>query len=195
MFDPFGKLLLGLVTGLFFGLLLQKGRVAKFQVIEGQLLLRDWTVVKIMLTAVVVGAVGIYVMAANNLISLHIQPALFGAVLVGGAVFGAGMALLGYCPGTCVAACGEGARDAMVGLLGMLVGAIAYVTFYPVLDPVRNFLGNAGKITLPELTETSPWLWIAGLIVAGAIAFWLLQRPPSGDWGRRFGRRASMARS
>ena len=44
MFDPISKLVLGLLTGIIFGLLLQKGRAAKFHVIIGQFLLKDWTV-------------------------------------------------------------------------------------------------------------------------------------------------------
>ena len=59
MFDSPSKLLLGLVTGVAFGFLLQKGQVTKFRVIVGQLLLRDWTVAKIMGTAVAVGAIGV----------------------------------------------------------------------------------------------------------------------------------------
>lgn len=60
MFDPIWKLTIGLVTGILFGVLLQKGRVAKYEVILGQFLLKDWTVVRIMGTAIVVGAIGIY---------------------------------------------------------------------------------------------------------------------------------------
>jgi hypothetical protein len=66
VFDAPDKLLLGLVTGVVFGVLLQKGRVAKFPVIVGQFLLKDWTVAKIMGTAVVVGAVGVYALAGAS---------------------------------------------------------------------------------------------------------------------------------
>jgi hypothetical protein len=48
MFESPDKLILGFLTGVLFGFLLQKGRVAKFEVIVGQFLLRDWTVVKTM---------------------------------------------------------------------------------------------------------------------------------------------------
>ena len=170
MFDSPEKLALGLVTGIVFGFLLQKGRVAKYEVIVGQFLFTDWTVVKTMGTAVVVGAVGVYALIEADMASLHIRPALFGGVLAGAACFGIGMATLGYCPGTSVAACGEGRRDAMVGVLGMLVGAGLYVALFPKLQPIINGLGDAGRITLPELTSTSPWLWIAGLVVGGALA-------------------------
>ncbi|MBM4073466.1 MAG: YeeE/YedE family protein [Planctomycetes bacterium] len=170
MFDPPAKLALGLFTGVLFGILLQKGRAAKFHVILGQFLLRDWTVVKIMGTAVAVGAIGVYLLAGLGLASLHIKPFLIGGVILGGALFGCGMAILGYCPGTSVAACGEGSRDAMVGVVGMLAGALAYVALYPGLQPIMESLGDWGEITLPDLfAGTSPWFWIAILVGAGTL--------------------------
>ena len=107
MFESLPNLLLGLLTGFVFGFLLQKGRVAKFEVITGQLLVRDWTVAKIMLTAIAVGSIGVYALMTMEMASLHIKPALLGGVIVGGLLFGCGMAILGYCPGATVAACGE----------------------------------------------------------------------------------------
>ena len=65
MFDSPEKLLLGFITGVAFGFLLQKGKVAKFHVIVGQFLLKDWTVIKVMLTAVAVGAIGVWAMVAS----------------------------------------------------------------------------------------------------------------------------------
>ncbi len=175
MFDSPDKLLLGLATGIVFGFLLQKGRVAKFPVIVGQFLLKDWTVAKIMGTAVVVGAVGVYALVAVGQANLHVRPLLLGGVLLGGVLFGVGLAVLGYCPGTTVAACGEGRRDAVAGVLGMLAGALAFVATWPALQPVIKGLGDKGKVTLPDLTGTSPWLWIAGLIAVGLVGVILLQ--------------------
>ncbi len=176
MFDSPERLLLGLVTGILFGVLLQKGRVAKFSVIIGQFILKDWTVVKIMGTAVVVGSVGIYALAASGHANLHVKPFLLGGVLLGGVCFGVGMAVYGYCPGTGVAACGEGKPDAMVGVLGMLAGALAFVVAFPALQPVIKGLGDMGKVTFPDVTGTSPWLWIAGLVGGGLAAIVLLSR-------------------
>jgi len=169
MFESPERLALGLLTGIVFGFLLQKGRVAKFEVIVGQFLFKDWTVVKTMGTAVVVGAIGVHVLVAADMASLHIRPALFGGILAGAVCFGIGMAVLGYCPGTSVAACGEGRRDAMVGVIGMFAGAVVFITAFPLLQPIINGLGNGGTITLPQLTGTSPWLWVAGLVSAIAI--------------------------
>ena len=176
MFDSPDKLALGLVTGILFGFLLQKGRVAKYQVILGQFLLKDWTVVKIMATAVIVGAIGVYALLALGAVSLHVKPMLVGGVVVGAVCFGIGMVILGYCPGTSVAACGEGRRDAMVGVLGMLFGAGLFVALYPVLQPVMKGLGDMGKITVPDTLGISPWLVIGGLAIAGVTAAVLLQQ-------------------
>ena len=149
--------------------------MAKFPVIVGQFLLRDWTVAKIMGTAVIVGAVGVYGLVAAGHAGLHVKPLLLGGVLLGGVLFGVGMTVLGYCPGTTVAACGEGRRDAAAGVLGMFAGALAFVAAWPALQPVIKWLGDYGKLTLPDLTGTSPWLWIGALAAAGLAGVLLLR--------------------
>ncbi len=175
MFDTPQNLILGLATGIAFGFFLQKGRVAKFDVILGQLLLRDWTVAKIMTTAVAVGSVGVYALVEMNLATLHIKPALLGGVIFGGLLFGIGLAIFGYCPGTGVAASGEGHRDAMVGVAGMLCGAAVYVALYPSLKPMISAFADWGKITLPEAASTSPWPWVIGLVAMIMLALFMLE--------------------
>ena len=176
MFDEPLKLGLGLVTGIVFGVLLQKGQVAKFQKILGQFLLKDWTVFKIIGTAIVVGSIGVHALVALGMASLHIQTASVARVLIGGALFGSGMAVFGLCPGTSVAACGEGRRDAMIGVLGMLFGAGAYVALFSRLQPVFKSMSDWGKVTLPQITGTSPWIWVAALAVVIGIALVFLER-------------------
>lgn len=180
MFDTPLNLALGLATGLVFGFLLQKGRVAKYHVILGQFLLRDWTVVKVMGVAVLVGAMGVFPLVAMGVASLHIKPFLLGGVIIGGLCFGVGMALFGYCPGTSVAACGEGRRDAMIGVLGMLGGAGLFVALYPVIEPMMKGLGDMGEITFPEISGLSPWVFIGGLVAIGALAAALASRDSHG---------------
>src|SRR2546421_11332005 len=115
-FEPPGDLMLGLLTGIVFGFLLQKGRVAKYQTVMGQLLLKDWTVVKIMSTAIVTGAIGVYFLVARDMASLDIWPFQPAAAIFGAMLFGIGLAVIGYCPGTGIAGAGEGSRDAMIGV-------------------------------------------------------------------------------
>jgi uncharacterized membrane protein YedE/YeeE len=183
MFDSPTRLLLGLLTGIVFGFLLQKGQVAKYRVIVGQFLLRDFTVVKVMGTAVIVGSIGFYALHDWGLASLHVKPLLWSGVVVGGICFGIGMAILGYCPGTCVAACGEGRRDAMIGVLGMLVGAGVFVAFFAAINRFMHAWGDWGKVTLPEMTGVSPWVYILALVAVALVAVALSVRRGTSSHG------------
>src|SRR6056297_2671852 len=98
------QLLLGLSMGIFFGFFLQKGQVTRYDIIMGQLLLTDFTVVKVILTAILVGMLGIYPMKHFGLIRFHPKAGSVGSTVVGSLLFGIGFALLGYCPGTAVGA-------------------------------------------------------------------------------------------
>jgi uncharacterized membrane protein YedE/YeeE len=176
MFESPEQLALGLITGIAFGFLLQKGRAAKYQTIVGQLLLKDWTVVKIMATAVVVGAVGVYALVALGAARLDVWPLQIGGALLGAVLFGIGIAVIGYCPGTGMAGAGEGNRDAAVGVLGMITGAGVYVAAYNRLEPIALALGDLGKVTVPELLGLPPWAVIVALAAAIAVAFALIER-------------------
>jgi hypothetical protein len=183
MFESPDKLALGLITGVAFGFLLHKGGVANYQTILGQLLLRNWTVAKVMATAIAVGAVGVYALVDRGAATLDIWPFQIGGVVVGALLFGVGLAVFGYCPGTSVTASGQGSRDAMVGVAGMAVGAGVFVATYPFLEPLINGFGNTGKVTFVELLGVSPWVVIVSLVVMVAVALWLVERHDTG--GRR----------
>mgnify|MGYP004136876501 CR=1 FL=1 len=60
MLDTPFMIVAGLLTGVVFGVLLQKAHVTRYEVIVGQFLFKDFTVLKVMLTAIVVGAVGVF---------------------------------------------------------------------------------------------------------------------------------------
>ena len=79
-----------------------------------------------MLTAIVVGGIGIFFLHADGLAAYHIKPANMLAVAVGAVLFGVGMALYGYCPGTGLAAIGTGSVHALAGAAGMIAGAITF---------------------------------------------------------------------
>lgn len=162
MFDSPAKLALGLLTGIVFGFLLQKGHVAKHTLIVRQLLLRDWTMAKIMGVAIAVGGVGVYALVALGFAELSVKPMQVGGVLFGALCFGVGLAVLGYCPGTTVAAAGEGRKDALSGIAGMVVGAAAYVAAFSLVEALRGAFADYGKLTWAGLTRTAPWPWLVG---------------------------------
>lgn len=183
--DPnFWNLFSGLLTGLVFGFLLQRATVTRFRTIVGQFLWVDHTVLRTMFTAVVVGSIGVYAMHQWWDVPLHLKSATLLANALGGVIFGVGMAILGYCPGTGLGAIGEGSRHAIFGVIGMIVGAGVYAELHPWVSRTLLPVADLGKTTLPEQTGLSPWLFIIALVVLAFIVFALL---PGGGRGTRRG--------
>lgn len=169
------QLFLGLIMGFFFGFLLQKGGVAKYDVIIGQLLLKDFTVIKIILSAIVVGMVGIYLLKAIGMTELHTKPGSIGMTVVGGLIFGIGFALLGYCPGTISAAIGQGNLDALLGgLMGIIIGSGIFAHLYSGLGKFLK-IGWFGDITLPEYFKVNAWIVIIPLCLLIVAFLYLLE--------------------
>lgn len=154
------ELILGLVTGVLFGALLQQGRVLRFEKQVGAMLLKDMTILKFMLSAIIVGMVGINLLADMGVIALNVKGAAVGANVIGGILFGIGWAVAGYCPGTSVGAIGEGRWHAIWAVLGMLAGAAVYAEAYPALKSTVLGWGDLGKVTLASVTGINHWVWI-----------------------------------
>jgi uncharacterized membrane protein YedE/YeeE len=171
--------LLGLATGMVFGALLQRGRLTRHEVIVDQLLLRDGHVGTVMSWAITIGAAGIHALVRRGMAKTSVRPLQTGAVTGGAALFGSGLALLGYCPGTAVAAAGEGQRDAIAGVAGMLAGAAAFVALEPRIRPLLQAGDNHGKLTLPVATNTTPLPWIVGAAGSSLAASALRRVPPA----------------
>ena len=171
--DSRKQLLLGFSFGIAFGFLLQKGGVAKFEVLLGALLLTDFTVMKIMLSAILVGTIGIFGMHRLGLVKLHVKPTRYAANIIGGLIFGVGFALLGYCPGTGAAALGQGNLDAVAGIAGLLAGSYLYAEMSRSLGATLLSWGNRGGIMLPDLigVRLLPFLLVFAPLLAGALVF------------------------
>lgn len=164
-------LLYGLVTGILFGFFLQKGRVLRYDKQIGALLLQDMTIVKFMLSHIIVAMVGVYFLYDMGLVKLALKPTIIGGVVVGGLIFGLGWGLLGYCPGTSLGALGEGRWDALWGIGGMLVGAGLYAEAYPYLKATVLTWGDYGKITIPQVLGVNHWLVIVPFILLTVALF------------------------
>ena len=158
------QLAIGFFLGICFGFLLQKGGVTRYDVIIGQLLLQDFTVLKVMLTAVVVGKIGVHFLQGIGMAQLHPKPGSMGSTLIGSLIFGAGFAILGYCPGTMVGAVGQGSLDALFGgIPGMLLGAGLFAALYPRLESRILNKGSFGELTLPQLLKVNHW-WVIVIV-------------------------------
>ena len=170
------QLLYGLFTGILFGFILQRGRVLRYDKQIGALRLQDMTIIKFMLSAVLVGMVGIYFLSDLGLISLNIKSTSIGGNALGGILFGIGWGLLGYCPGTQAGALGEGRWDAVWGVLGMLLGGMLYAEAYPLMKKTVLTWGAYGKITVPQVVGMNHWIVIPFFIVGGLLLFYWFEK-------------------
>jgi len=170
-------LLLAPVFGFAFGWLLQRGRVANYDTIVNQMRLRDFTVLKIIMTALVVGGLGVLVLTDSGLATWAIRDTNLLAAIIGGALFGVGMVLYGYCPGTGIAAIGSGSLHALVGAGGMIVGAIAYAFSYDWMAANVLSVWKLGKVTFADLTGLPLLpLYLVLAVVSIALFVWLERR-------------------
>ena len=165
----------GLIIGVVFGFLLQKGGATKYDVIVEQLLLSDFTVLKIMLSAVATGMIGIYAMKAMGWIELSIKSGSLGMNIIGGLIFGVGFAVLGYCPGTIAGAVGNGYLDALVGgVLGIVIGSGLFAALYPKLKSGVLAKGDFGELTFPQLFKVNDWIVVIPVVaLIMLLLFWL----------------------
>jgi uncharacterized protein len=170
------KLIAGAMFGLVFGFLLQKGGAGKFHVLIGQLLLQDWTVAKIMLTAIVVGMIGIFPLRHFAKVNLDIKPTRIGANIIGGLLFGAGFALMGYCPGTAAAALGQGSWDALFGIAGLIAGSWMFAELSGWTKRTIENWGDLGKVLLPDLLHVPRGVFVVGFAAALTALLALLHR-------------------
>ena len=171
------QLVIGLIIGLLFGFLLQKGGVTDYDVILGQLLLTDFTVIKVMFSAVITGMLGVYLLRSLGLATLHPKPGSLGTSVIGGLIFGVGFAVLGYCPGTVSGAIGQGYLDALFGgVTGILVGSGIFAALYPKLQRSILNKGDFGMVTLPRLLKLNPWVVvIPAATLLTALLYWMEQ--------------------
>jgi uncharacterized protein len=169
--------LLALAIGFVFGFLLHRARVTDSNVVAGQFCFRNFTMVKMLLPAIVVGGLGVLVLAHFGETTYYIKDANVLAVLLGGAMFGLAVAILGYCPGTALAATATGSLHALATVFGMVAGALLYAFSFGWIKAHILNVWALGKVRLPQLTGLPDLVWLLGLgVLSLAFFVWLERR-------------------
>ncbi len=170
--DKRKQLLIGFLIGVVFGFLLDRGGATDFNIIVNQLLLKDFTVLKIIFSAIITGMIGVHLITKYLSPELQPKPCMWKPIIIGGLIFGVGFAVLGLCPGTASGAMGTGAVHAVFGVIGMLVGAGMFASVYPYLMEFMEE-SDLGEVTLPELLGINKWIMITiiSIILIGVMYF------------------------
>jgi len=168
--------LLGFIIGAFFGASLLLAGLADPDKIVGALRLRDFHAMRVIAVFLLVGMLGVWVLEVCGVTHFSVKPAAWLSVLLGGALLGVGFGLTGFCPGTGLACAAAGRLDALVAVVGMFVGALAYILLYPAVAAPLDAAANAGEVMLPEVTGIPRAVWTIGLVATGAVVL-ALTRP------------------
>ncbi len=172
------SLFLAVILGFFFGLFLERGGLGNPRKLTGVFYLTDFAVPKVMFTAILVAATGLYLLSDLKLMDLGkvwIVPTFFWPQLVGGALFGIGYVVSGYCPGTAVAGLASGRLDALVAMIGIGIGSLIFAVFYPVIEGFYQS-SAMGEATIPGVLGVSHWVVLTALFIAAGLMFYFMER-------------------
>ena len=172
------SLLIAVIIGFFFGLFLERGGLGDPRKLTGVFYLRDFTVPKVMFTAILVAATGLYLLSDLKVMDLSrvwIVPTFFWPQVLAGLIFGVGFVLSGYCPGTSVASLASGRVDALVTMIGIGAGSLLFAVLYPSIQGfyVSSAMRNA---TLPGVLGLNHWIVLIALYVLAGGLFYLMER-------------------
>jgi len=121
--------------------------------------LRSTEVIQILLFAIAVSSVAFFVEYLFGGAVVEVKPFYLVGIIMGGLLFGAGIALLGYCPGTMTMALAEGKVDAIFGYAGGVLAGLLFTVIYPTILPVLG--PNFGAINLYPKNDAAAGLTVA----------------------------------
>lgn len=189
----FMTLISGLVTGILFGFVLQRGRFCMNSAFRDVIFIQDVTLIRAYLIALLISIVGANLMEDLGLfgdIGLRRQSFNIIANIVGGYLFGVGMVLVGGCGSGVIYRIGEGYVSAIVGTLGFACSLVASIhgPLKPLSNALKSFKVSIGSgdeaITNPAIWDlfgggiTLKWIIIA--VIAAIIIPFVLKGKPFG---------------
>lgn len=175
-----------LLFGFLFGYFLLQAKLNRYDTISGMATLEDYTVAKAIMLALGIGSVLFGFEISMGMADFHVKTMIPWAQIFGGIIFGSGMAILGYCPGTLAISLGEGSVDALVGIIGGITGSLAFYAVAPELGFL--YATELGKVSLHSvLGGFGPAYFIivalwAALMIGGALYLNRMEKSTSKKW-------------
>jgi uncharacterized membrane protein YedE/YeeE len=161
-------LIIALLIGIAFGFVLERAGLGSAPKLAGQFYLTDFTVMKVMFTAIVVAMTGAFWLGrlgVLDLASVYVPETFLLPQIAGGAIFGVGFLVAGLCPGTSCVAAATGRGDGVAVMTGMFAGVLLTGLSFASL---RQFYESTsyGVWTVPQLLHVPYGLVVSVLILA-----------------------------
>ena len=177
-------LLLALPIGMLFGWSLERGGLGHAPKLAGQFYLTDLTVFKVMFSAIVTAALGVFWLTRMGWLDLSlvaIPPTYIVPQLLGGLGFGAGFAVSGLCPGTSCVAAATGRADGLGVIAGLLAGVLVFGELQPRIQTFYDSTAR-GPLTLDAALHLNRSATVALVVAVALLGFvlaeWIEQRRP-----------------
>ena len=145
-----------LIIGIVFGLILERAGFGTSKHIAPVFFFRNLRVSQVMVSAILTCATLLTIAVYNGILDFNqifIPTTYIWPYLVGGVLFGLGMIMSGWCPGTAVVGFATGKLDAAVFLAGVIVGMSIYFDNFNKLADFANS-SNVGRLTIDKLLGT-----------------------------------------
>jgi len=171
------------VLGIFFGFFLERAGFSSAIKLTSQFYFKDFAVLKVMFTAIVVAMLGIAyfsLMGWLDMSLVFVPPTFVWPQLVGGLLLGAGFAVGGYCPGTAVTAAAIGKLDGLFFIGGVFIGIFLFGVGLPHFEAF-NSSGSLGALTIPVWLNVNTGVVAFGVVLMAVGAFWAAEKS-EGVW-------------
>ena len=166
-------LAVALILGVGFGWFLERGGLGNARKLAGQFYLADFTVFKVMFSAIVTAMLGLFWLGKLGVVDVsrvYVPETYLLPQLVGGLVFGAGFVIGGLCPGTSCVAAATGRLDGFAVVGGLLGGIWLFGEAFPLVD--RFYASTArGTLTLPALFSVPHGVVVFAVVAIALVAF------------------------
>ncbi len=179
------------LIGFLFGFVLERAGFGNAKKLTAIFYLRDFAVLKVMFTAIVVCMLGLLYFSLFGWIDLgrvHILPTYIWPQIVGGLVLGIGFVMGGYCPTTSVVATVSGKLDGLVFTGGMILGSFIFAELFPLLKGFYE-AGSMGPVRLSDVLHFHSGLIALFVCLMAVGAYWLVEKVE-----QRFGDRETLPR-
>lgn len=176
-FPEWLNLLIGFLVGIGFGFALEQAGFSSSRKLAGMFYGYDTTVLKVFFTAAIVALVGSQLLSFLGLLNLNlvfVNHYYLGATLIGGTIMGAGFVMGGFCPGTGISALSIGKIDALVFLIGGMLGAFLFAETYPTIQTLA-LGGYKGPVRIDEWLGVSSGVFTLLLIIVAVGLFWIAE--------------------
>ena len=169
-----GAFLVALVLGFGFGLALELAGFGSSRKLSGIFYFRDMTVLKVMFTAMITAMLGLHLLMTVGVIQsdqIYFLPTVYGAQIIGGLIFGVGFAMAAWCPGTAAVGVASGRLDAVIFLVGAVVGSVLFNEVYSAVVSVYHW-GDAGVKFVWAALGMSSNVFVLLFACVAVVAFW-----------------------